>query len=256
MTTARRPSWLWAFGAVLGLAAPLPWGRAFAEPETSDVAVDVFAGLGFGGRSLQRTTQQGLQRLSPAVFPALDLGVLVEAWPRAHWSLGISLRYQTSVFDELHEPAPNAEPIALQARSHHLELGVAPVVHLSDSPDAVALSFLAGWTLRVFWPDVHHVEVMRQVLSGPYVRPELIVPIVSALWFGIGPELDWIVTINQALRDTGVDNQGVALGGQAYLRLHLGDYRIAVSYRESHVFLGADFEDVERYGILELSRSF
>jgi hypothetical protein len=95
------------------------------------------------------------------------------------------------------------------------------------------------------------------VLTGPFVRPELVLTALGPLSLRIGPELFWILTLDPALGRLIGARQGVALGGQASLAVALGvDYALELMYRESHAILVVDFADVERFLTMTLTRRF
>ena len=114
-----------------------------------------------------------------------------------------------------------------------------------------------GYALRVFWPDVHNLQTPRQLLTGPFLRPELLIRPVRPLSLRIGPELHWIATLDPQLRAALGARQLLAIGGQVSASLSLTQaYVLELVFRESHVVFTPDFSDIERYLTIVLTRVF
>ena len=239
---------------LIGVGSLLP-DTASAESERArDLYVDFSVGGGVGGRLIQRPIQEGVQRIGPGYFPAADLAVRVWAWPEQTLSLGFALRYQTALADRAFEHAPQAQDSELRVRCHHVELAVAPTFRpAADSIWAVGV----GYAMRVFWPDVHNLPTPRQFITGPYVRPELLLSGLGPFSLRVGPELFWVLTIDPALRAAIGSKQGVAIGGQASIGADLGDqYALELMYRESHVLISPELTDMERFFTAVVTRKF
>jgi hypothetical protein len=91
--------------------------------------------------------------------------------------------------------------------------------------------------------------VQEYALGGPQLRAELWLKLGELVRLRIGPEAQWIVLIDGAMRGEGACCQGLAVGGQGLLEASVGPiFRVAFAYRESHAFvpLASRFEDVER----------
>jgi hypothetical protein len=240
-------------------APPAREGEPTAELEPA-VRTEIAAGMGIGTRSFSRPTSEGVQRLPDAVFPAVDVALRVHAWPRDGFSLGISLRYQSSLGLTIEEQPPFALRNRVDARAERVELSVAPTFRLGDASAAPALAFPIGFTLRSLWPEVHEMMTPGYSLIGPHLRAELVLPLGDVLVLRVGPELQVIIAIDESIRAEGVGRSGVAYGGEALLQLRLGAvFALELTYRESHAFVPsafvsrADFEDVERFATGRLS---
>ena len=259
MTTGAR-SFVVSCWAALTLAAGTGFvvpSRAVAQSERAEnLHVDFSAGLGIGGRLIERPIQEGVQRIGPGSFAAADLGVRALVWPEQTLSLGFALRYQTALVDTAWEHAPHAQDTEVRVRCHHVELAAAPTFRpAEDSSWAVGVGL--GYAMRVFWPDVHNLQTPRQFITGPYLRPELQVRDIGPFSLHIGPEVFWVVTLDPALRAAIGGKRGLALGVQASI---IGDiseqYAIEMMYRESHVLITPELTDVERFLTAVVTRKF
>jgi hypothetical protein len=229
---------------------------AHAQASPPVLHVDVSAGAGLGDRALERPAMGGVLRIANGLFPAAHVGLRTRVWPEQRFSLEVLLGYQTTIFDRAYEHPPNAMPNELHLRSHHVELSALPLWRPQPAA-AWALGLGIGYALRVFWPDVHNLQTPRQFLTGPFVRPELLIRPVRALRLRIGPELHWIATRDPQLRAALGDRQLVAVGGQVSASLTLSEaYLIELVFRESHVVLAPELSDMERYLTLVLTRVF
>jgi hypothetical protein len=205
---------------------------------------------------IERPILEGTQRIGPGHFPVADIAVRVQAWPEQTFSLGVLLRYQTSLVNTAWEHPPLSPDTEVRVRCHHVELGVAPTWRpAADSGWAFALGL--GYAMRVFWPDVHNQQTPRQLLTGPFLRPELWLTGLGPLSLRLGPELLGVLTMDHALRSAVGNARGMALGGQLSVLAELGEsYRVELMYRESHVLLVRDFSDMERFVTAVLTRKF
>ena len=235
--------------------------QAPAEPESDSstgVRAQAFLGGGIGTRGFLRPTLLGPQRLADALFPAVDVGLAVQLWPADAFSLGLRVAYQSSLGLEVEEPTPFAIPGKLAARAERVEFSIAPTFRLGDASDSLALAFPIGFGMRTFWPEAREFRTPGYSLAGPQLRVELIVPFSDALRLRLGPEVIWVVALDQTLQDNGVASQAVGVGGEAALSLQLGSViGLELCYRESHAFASttrtsASFEDVERFVTLRL----
>ena len=160
--------------------------------------------MGIGTRSFSRPTREGVQRLPDAVFPAVDVALRVHAWPHDGFSLGVLLRYQSSLGLTIEEQPPFALHNRVAARSARAELSVAPTFRLGSAGTAPALAVPVGFTLRSLWPEVHEMMTPGYSLIGPHLRLELVVPLGNVLALRVGPELQAIIAIDESIRADGV----------------------------------------------------
>jgi hypothetical protein len=244
-------------GIVCALAGWLIAARVAAESRRAEALhVDFSLGLGLGGRAIERPILEGVQRIGPGYFPTADVGVRAHAWPEQTWSLGVSLRYQTSLVDTAWEHAPLSPDSEVHVRCHHVELGMFPTWRPAAG-SSWSLAVGAGYAMRVLWPDVHNLQTPRQVLTGPFLRPELWLTGLGPLSLRFGPELQAVLTMDHALRAAVSSARGLAVGGQLSALVELGEqYRLELMYRESRVLLVQDFSDTERFVTAVLTRKF
>jgi len=225
-----------------------------ATTSLGDVRFSAFAGAGAGTRSFRRPVKgMGVQRLDDVLFPALDAGLRVTAWPAQAFSLEFLLRYQTSIGMRVEQQPLFALGNYVSVRASRVELSVAPQFRLGDTPSSVAFLLPVGFALRTFWPEVHALPVPGYTLGGPQARAELAIPFLDIVTLRFGPEVQWIVMIDQSLQNDGLANQGVAFGGEALLQFQVSTLLgIELTYRESHALVltsvtDETFFDVERF---------
>jgi hypothetical protein len=241
-------------------APPATPGETETVVDEPALEVEAFFGGGMATRAFERPTLTGAQRMGTTVVPALDGGVRATAWPKAAFSLGVLVHYQTSLGMSTREQPPFALDNEVGVRSEHVELSAAPTFRLGEDSGGLALAFPIGFTLRTFWPEVHHLMTPGYSLGGPLLRAELVVPLRDVVVLRIGPEFQWIVMIDHVLTDDGMASQAVGIGGEATLAFHLTPvFGLLLHYRESHILApndtegGQSFSDVERYLTLGLS---
>lgn len=229
-------------------------------PATSRaLRVELAAGAGIGVRGLRRPTLYGSQRLDASVFPALDLGLRVAVWPERELSLGFNLRYQTSIGWRIEDAPAFALSTPVRARAERLELSGGPRLRLGESPRSAALAFPVGFEMRTLWPAVHDLAVVGYSLLGPMARVELCLSLGDALSLRVGPEAQWIVSVDRAVQVDGAGAQGFALGGELTLQAPLGrKLGLELVYREAHAFVPGQagrrqLIDVERFATARLS---
>jgi hypothetical protein len=213
------------------------------------IALHAAVGLGVGTLSFTRPTSVGVQRLQDTAFAATEVAVRVHAFPADSFSFEVLLAYQTSVGLMLEFEPLFALPERIDVRAQRLELSGAPVLQLGGSDSRFTLAFPLGVVLRAFMPEVHEYPVEKYALAGPHLRAELWIRLGELVRLRIGPELQWIVLIDGAMRDQGACCQGVAAGGQGALEASIGPvFRVAFAYRETRSFVPAvsRFQDVER----------
>jgi hypothetical protein len=227
---------------------------AEAGAQPPGMSIQAFAGGGIGTRSFRRPVRgNSVQRLDDTLFPAIDAGLRVTAWPKDAFGLEFLLQYQTSIGMSIEQEPPFALDNDVSVRASRVALTVAPKLRLGDGPGSAALLFPIGFGLRTFWPEVHTLPVPGYTLGGPVGRVELELPFLDVVTLRFGPEVGWIVMIDQSLQDNLVGSQGVALGGEALLHVQISALiGLELAYRESHALIPTSvssetFFDVERF---------
>jgi hypothetical protein len=221
------------------------------------VSIRPYAGIGIAMRSFERPISGGVQKLAASAVPGAEVGLTVVAWPAASFSLGFNLAYQTALGFTVKESPSFAMQNRTHARSEHVALDVAPTWRKGPLSIGVPI----GLSMRTLWPEAHMLQTPGYSLIGPHARLELVLQAGERVSLRVAPEAQWITMIDEALRATGVNSQGVALGGEATLNVTLSDHwQAGVSYRESHALIssasGATFKDTERYLTLRGTGSF
>jgi hypothetical protein len=225
------------------------------------VVVSAYAGIGASTRTYERPTDNGAQAIEASIVPAVEVGMGVHAWPDSAFSLAFDLRYQTALGLTVTERPPFALPNEVGVRSERVELTVAPSWRLGSEPTAPRIAVPIGASVRTFWPDAHGFMTPGYSLIAPQVRLELVAVLAGPLSVRLGPEVQWIIAIDEMIRSQGVDRQGLALGGELTLSLELSQvWAVALHFRESHAFVSStrdvSFEDVERYLTARLTGMF
>jgi hypothetical protein len=243
-----------ACAAVALVAALTGSARAqTGDPPAPERAISLHAaaGLGVGTLAFTLPTAQGVQRLPDTPFPAVELALRVHAVPRARVSLETLLAYQSSLGLELLLEPQFSLPERVDVRAHRLELSFAPVLRLFAKDGDVALAFPIGFAFHAFVPESHQYPTLAvHAFGGPQLRTELWLKLGELVRLRIGPELQWIVLVDGAMRGEGACCQGLAVGGQGVLEASVGPvFRVAFAYRESRTFVPvvSRFEGVERF---------
>jgi hypothetical protein len=230
-----------------------PTAPVEAPGAAASVAFQPYAGVGWSSRSFQRPTSMGKQVMPNAFVPALEVGLRLFAWPEADFGLTFELNYQTGLGLVVHEAPPFAAVNDVPVRSEHVQLSIAPSWRLGP----VRLNIPLGAAMRTLWPGIHTSMTPGYSLFGPFARLELLVPILSQLVLRLGPELQWIVSIDQLIKQEGVNSHGFAVGGEGDLSFAFTpNWALGLHYRESHALVGSNssvsFTDVERYMTLRI----
>jgi hypothetical protein len=231
-----------------------------SEVDHSDgpsVVIQPLVGFGISTRSFHRPVMAGEQAMTSSVVPAAEVGLYVLAWPEAKISLAISLVYQSALGFTVSERPPLALMNEVRGRSERVSLDIGPGLRLG----MVRVTVPIGATVRTLWPEVHTLMTPGYSLVGPHARIDVSLPLAGPVSLSFGPEVQWIVAIDQLLRESGVNSQGVALGVDVNLSVAVGShFGLGVHYRESHASISTTrsftFTDVERYLTLRGTGSF
>jgi hypothetical protein len=225
-----------------------------AHAAAAGFGFEVTAGFGFGARAAAVPMEAGPARLSTSPFPAAALG-LVAGYDAGTVELQARVRYTTSVGLRTKDIRSDGTTRTVDARSQSLHIGVGVELPLNDSTHPTLLDLEVGYQFRLFHAEVP-ISMPEYTLSGIYVRADLSFAIGSGpLRLAIAPEVGSVNGVTEQLQDAGQVDAGVAVGGEAAVRVHLFDeLELEVVYRESHAFLSSerdsDMTDVERFGLL------
>lgn len=216
------------------------------------------AELGAGHRDVDLPEDGVVNHIHPGLFPAAGLGFELDHAASRAITVGLLVRYQSSVGHGILELHTDGSQHPQDFRSHRLELALAPTFAL-DASRTWALSASAGYGFSNLRPEAHHLETPAYTLAGPHLRAALqVAPWDGRLWLMIGPEIQWIVHVGQDLVDRGMTEQGLGIGGEAAIEVKLGRrFRLGASYREMRSWLDSlqaqRFQDVSRFVTARLS---
>jgi hypothetical protein len=220
-----------------------------------ELLVRAFAGIGVGTRNVNWPLHGEQASLATGAFAALELGAsFAVAWSEA-FSLGPELVYQTSLDDHVTETHIAGASQRLKLRAHRFEAVLAPTFRFG-SRHGWSIAPAVGYGVRDLQPGVHQLLTPSYSLTGPLFRLTLRIPFGERLALRLGPEAQWL-HVGKALRDLGVDSQGVSVGGDAAFELRVAQgIVIELTYREAHALLpssqGSAAIDVERFATARL----
>jgi hypothetical protein len=233
---------------------------AQAADDGPSVVIEPFAGFGIATRSVRMPWMTGALEVAPGVTPAFEVGMRVQARPRADFSFFVNLVYQSALGFSVTERPPLALPKEVGARSERVALEFAPRWRFSNGQ--IELGIPVGATVRTLWAEVHMSQTPSFSLVGPHARAELLLRFSDAISLRIAPELQYIMMVDNDVKNAGVSSSGVALGGDASVEAQVSQvWSLRINYRESHALLSAtrgsvSFSDVERYLTLRAVGSF
>lgn len=237
-----------------------PEEGAQAADDGPSVSIEPFAGFGIHTRSVRMPWMTGALEVAPGVTPAFEVGLRVHARPRAEFSYFVNLVYQSALGFSVTERPPIALPKEVGARSERVALEFAPRWRFSNGQ--IELGIPVGATVRTLWAEVHMSQTPSFSLVGPHARAEVQLRFNDAISLRIAPELQYIMMVDNDVKNAGVSSSGVALGGDASVEAQFSQvWSLRINYRESHALLSAtrgsvSFSDVERYLTLRAVGSF
>jgi len=247
---------------ILAIAAPAATAAQGAgdeaAPTTNPWSLRLSAELGAGRRDIDIPREGVVQQIRTDLFPLAGLGFALDHAASEAITLGLLVRYQTSVGLGISEQHTDGSVRPLDVRSHRLELAVAPTLRLDES-GTWALGASAGYGLQNFRPEAHEIVTPAYSLAGPHLRMELqLGPWDGLIRLRAGPEIQWITHVGQDLVDRGLASRGLGVGGEAAIEVALGQrWAIRASYREMRSWLDSSqvqsFEDVARFVSASLS---
>jgi hypothetical protein len=208
--------------------------------------------LGVGSRDLDLPVDGIVQQTRTGLFPALGVSFALDHAASDDATLGLLVRYQTSIAHEIVERHTDGSEHPTDVRAHRLELGLVPSVRFDDA-GSWALAGSAGYSFCNFRPGAHHLITPAYSLGGPHLRVELrLAPWGELLRLRVGPQVQWIVHVGSDLRARGVAERGLGLGGEAALEFGLGGrWTLHAAYVELRSWADSSqtqsFADVARF---------
>lgn len=246
-----------AAGLAVMLAVALPTrasAQSASEPvvQASPWSLRLSAEIGAGGRDIDLPMDGVVYQIRPGLFPAVGLGFELDHAASGAVSVGLLLRYQSSIGHGIVEQHTGGIGHPMDVRSHRLELALAPTFDL-DASRTWSLCASAGYAISNFRPEAHHLQTPAYSVDGPHLRAALqLAPWQGVIRLRVGPEVQWIVHVGQDLEDRGIAARGLGIGGEAAIELALGRrWILGATYREMRVWLDSAqaerFEDVARF---------
>ena len=218
--------------------------------------VDLGAGLGF--RELEWPLGAGVGTVSLGPSAALDLGLEMIYDPQGSLSVGIEMRYQSTVGATVDEYQIAGVERSMGIRSARYEALLVPRFDLAE---AFKLGFGLGYGLRGLRthvhdqepPTEHNLQTPDYTLAGPVARVSAMLVFGDVVTVKLEPEVQLLVSVGSELTNRGAGGGGVSLGGQASVVFRIIDHlSLYLSYREAHAAIGgkegkADTSDMERF---------
>jgi hypothetical protein len=225
-----------------------------AEHETA-LRARGYAGIGLGTRDLEWPSSGEMRAVETGAFVAVEVGAAFALALGEAVSLGPELAYQTSLDHELAETHIAGETQLMGIRAHRFEALLALAFALGQSRN-FRITPALGYGVRALHPEVHHLLTPSYSLTGPVARLTLRIPFGDSLALRLAPELQ-LVSVGDALEELGVENTGIAFGGDAALEIALSAHLATeLTFRQAHAVmsssLGADSTDVERFATLRV----
>jgi hypothetical protein len=225
-----------------------------SAPSESSMSVDAAIGFGVGTRELEWPADGQAQRVETGMFAAYELAARF-AWRLSESvELGPELVYQSSLSHELEETHTAAPKETVGVRSHRFAGLLALTFRLGDS-GTFSIAPALGYGARSLRPDVHHLLTPSYSLAGPIIRLAIGIGFGENVSLSLAPEAQLIV-VGDELEEEGIDPSGIALGGEAELRVSVSQaVAIGLTFRQSHALLTAgagSATDVERFITMRL----
>ena len=220
--------------ASLALFASLVALPLSAAGEDAPWSLELAAGAGIGMRALDLPQDGVVYETTTGVFPAADLAFELDHLASSRFRIGLHARYQTSIGLRITEQHTDGSEHEQTARSNRVEVAIAPALRFDDAGQWALLGSL-GWGFSELRPE-SHVFTPAYVLSGPFLRAELLLPLgTERLRLRLGPEGQWIVQVGGELRHRGMAASGLGAGGSAAIQLVISrGWIVDVTYRELH----------------------
>ncbi len=203
--------------------------------------VRVFAGAGIGARDVTWPAPGERRSVETGPFAAVELGAsILFAFGESFW-FGPVLAYQTSFAHEVEEQHISGQSDTLRVRSHRFDAVIAGSIGLGSA--GFRLTPAIGVAVQNFRPEVHHLLTPTYSLAGPLARISLRIPFGSTVALRIAPEAQILFT-DDALRELGASNSGVAIGGEIAMELGIASsLSLELTARDARAWVESKFGD-------------
>jgi hypothetical protein len=214
--------------------------------------VRVSGGVGLGSRDVSWPMSGETWSVDTGMFAAFDLTASFHVAVASAFALGLDLSYQTSAaaqIDEMHR-AGATEQLGIRANQ------LAAMFAFAIGGPSITITPALGYETRGLRPAVHHLLTPSYSLAGPAARLGARFAFTDAFSLRVVPELQYVF-VGDALREQGVSQTGLAVGGEVALELAVSDaISIELSGRMAHAWMSttsdASATDTERFATARL----
>lgn len=223
--------------------------------ELATWTMQLMAETGIGMREVELPRDGLLFQVSTGVFPALGLGFTIDHHPSKRFSIGLSARYQSSIGLVLTEQLTDGTKHPRNTRSHHFEIGLAPMLRLGDTGWAIYGAL--GYALSELDPE-NHLVTPSYHLGGPFARVGLQLPLgAQSVRLRLESDGQLVMQMGDELLALGAETRGLGVGASAALDVSLGGrWTVAATFRELRYWLGTrqgpSFTDSARFVTVQL----
>lgn len=233
-------------------------GDLFGDGPPAPFHLRLAAGAGVGVRSIDLPRDGLVYEVRSGVFPAVELGFGLDYDASEAWTVGLLLRYQTSLGLVLRERRTDGSEQTRDTRSSRLEAGLSTTVRFGAGPFGIGGAL--GYAIVNLHPQGHLLTPAFH-LGGPFARLSLAFGFLdNRLRLRVGPEAHLVVQVGDELLEVTSlrgSTAGMGLGGEASLELDVAPLTFGLTYRELHrsVDSGGDatVNDVARFATFRLT---
>lgn len=235
---------------------PAAWSEADAEAVEAETPLPILGwgsvGLGLSMQSSELPTDQGPAGVDGGISAGLDVALSAES-TGALVRFGARLDYRSSIGYELSQTPTGGVERQSPARSHELLAAVFVRFRFTEQPRAASVAVGAGWMHQDFRVDLELETTTPYGAGGPKLDVALELPLGERAWLSLGPELGWLVALDDEAHAMGLEPGGPAFGGNLELFIRLaGHFGLRLHYRE----LALRLPTVHEAGAYSESRRF
>lgn len=215
---------------------PPEWSEADVEESEGDEPYPITAwgsvGLGVSMQSSELPTDQGPAGVDGGMSAGLDVAVSAES-TGANIRAGARLDYRSSVGYELTDTPTGGVERTSPARSHELLASLFVRFRFAETPQAASVAVAAGWIHEDLRVDTELKSTPPYGAGGPKLGLSFDIPIGERVRLALGPELGWLVALDDEAHDMGLQPGGPAFGGDVELFVRIvGHVGLRLHYRE------------------------
>jgi hypothetical protein len=215
---------------------PPAWSESDAEATEGDEPFPITAwgsvGLGVSMQSSELPTDQGPAGVDGGASAALDVALNVES-TGDQLRMGARIDYRSSIGYELTETPLGGVARESPARSHEFLASLLMRFRFDATPEAMSIAVTAGWMHQDFRTDVELHSVPPYGAGGPKLGVGFDLPIGERFRLALGPEIGWLVALDDEAKAMGLQPGGPAFGGDVELFVKIGGhFGVRLHYRE------------------------